>query len=74
LHRYIHILKNWGQCRYFFLKHTKMHIKSIITVSPKNYTPLRDSNPGLLFLRRMQCPLRNAARVGDSLLFTSQKL
>jgi hypothetical protein len=27
-----------------------------------NLKPWRDSNPGLLFLRRMRCPLRHAAR------------
>jgi hypothetical protein len=26
---------------------------------PKNLIPWRDSNPGLLFLRRMRCPLRH---------------
>jgi hypothetical protein len=28
---------------------------------PKNLIPWQDSNPGLLFLRRMQCPLLHAA-------------
>jgi hypothetical protein len=40
-----------------------MHIKLIILnricyVFPKNLIPWRDSNPSLLFLRPMRCPLR----------------
>jgi hypothetical protein len=31
-------------------------------VFPKNLVPWRDSNPGLLFLRLMRCPLRHATR------------
>jgi hypothetical protein len=42
-----------------------MHIKSILHNSITRFDFLRtwrDSNPGLLFLRRIQCRLRNAAR------------
>jgi hypothetical protein len=39
----------FGQCLTFSNKHTN------------NLTPWRDSNPGLLFPRRMRCPLRHAA-------------
>jgi hypothetical protein len=41
-----------------------MHTKSIThnSIFPKILIPWRDSNPGLLFLRRMRCPLRHAAR------------
>jgi hypothetical protein len=48
----------------FFYKTQTMLIKSITQqhcyVFPKNLTPWRDSNPGLLLLRRMRCPMRHA--------------
>jgi hypothetical protein len=41
-----------------------MLIKSIVNNSTAMFSlkTWRDSNPGLLFLRRMRCPLRHAAR------------
>jgi hypothetical protein len=48
-----------------FLNKQTMHLKSIVhnsiatTSYVKNLTPWRDSNPGLLFLRRMHCQLRH---------------
>jgi hypothetical protein len=38
-------------------------------VVPKNFTPWWTSNPGLLFLRRMRCRLRHAARVARWFIF-----
>jgi hypothetical protein len=47
---------------FLFFNTQAMHLKSFKKVFPKNLTPRRDSNPGLLFLRRMWCPLRHADR------------
>jgi hypothetical protein len=61
-------LKNWGQCNYFSFSHTnneyEVHIvhNSIAMFSLKILTPLWDSNPSLLFLRRLRCPLGLDAR------------
>jgi hypothetical protein len=46
--------------------HKTIHIKSLLYTTAllcftKNPIPWRDSNPGLLYLRRMQCALRHAA-------------
>jgi hypothetical protein len=51
---------------FIFFDTETIHFKPIILVHcyvfPKNHLPRRDSNPGLLFLRRMRCPLRHADR------------
>jgi hypothetical protein len=71
LHTYVCILlqphsddlkKILGQCLYYTFSTNKHCILSqLYAISllylPKNLTPWRDSNPGLLFLRRMRCPL-----------------
>jgi hypothetical protein len=54
---------------YFSSKHTQaMHIKPITHNNMAMFSlkpipiPWRDPNPGPLFLRRVRCPLRHAAR------------
>jgi hypothetical protein len=41
-----------GQTKHKKLSYTQQHCYDL----PKNLMPWRDSNPGLLFLRRMRCP------------------
>jgi hypothetical protein len=55
----------WAAPELIFFNTQTMHIEPIehYFVSLKNSTHWRDSNPGLLFPRRMRCPLRHAARV-----------
>jgi hypothetical protein len=49
----------FGQCRFFLFFNTcqyklsPLHTTGCIAIFPKNLKPLRDSNSGLLFLRRM---------------------
>jgi hypothetical protein len=68
--RFTDILKIFYGANAFIsrFQHTNMHIIKLITrnrhcyVFFKNLIPWRDSNPGLLYLRRKRCPLRHAAR------------
>jgi hypothetical protein len=53
-----------AQTMFFLVDCTQQHCTDFL----KNLIPWRDSNPGLLFLRRMRCQLRHAARA-DSLLY-----
>jgi hypothetical protein len=49
-----------GRC--FFIMYVnalKIHIKSVYAITQNRIIPWRNSNPGLLFLRRMRCPLRH---------------
>jgi hypothetical protein len=47
---------------FLILTHKQLTLSEEYTTAllcfPKNLIPWRDSNPGLLFLRRIRCPLR----------------
>jgi hypothetical protein len=49
-----------------FISQVSTQTESIIhrSIAEKNLSPWRDSNPDLLFMRRMRCPLRQAATQG----------
>jgi hypothetical protein len=65
---WLHLKSIFVHCLYFSFSTHKRCILSQICAQqhcyafPKNLIPWRDSNPGLMYLRRVWCPLRHAAR------------